>query len=439
MDKNVLFIAYYFPPLSGAGVQRPLKFVKYLLDFGWKPCILTTTEDATYTYKDYSLLKEIPENIHIERVADCLDLLARSIARLPGVPRMLEKLRGKPSEDYSRAIRNHLLRIKFLEIPDGQILWAISAYFRALKLIRDHKIDIILTTSAPYSSHLIGYWLKKRTNLSWVADFRDEWSENPILEFPTKFHHWLAKKMETLVYTYANHVVYATKPFSETFTNPSLWESKKFSTITNGFDKEDFPIYYPDNLRHDKSKFHLTHTGTFYEFPLQFFEAVELLLTSGEVSAEVFRLRIVGKISNQFKFSNPEWQEVIKYVGYLEHHQTLSELLISDALFFVVSNRRGKIMYPGKSFEYIATGKPILALAPLDSAAADLIRETKTGKVVSPDDVTAIKAALLDLYKDWQSGNLHIQPAKDVIELYERRNLTRALANIFDNVTRNSN
>jgi len=434
MTKNVLFIVYYFPPLSGAGVQRPLKFVKYLREFGWLPFILTTTDDSCYEYKDYSLIQEIPNDIFVTRVADILDLIAGMIVKLPGLLFILEKFRGKKSEDYRRAIRNHLLRVRFLEFPDSQFVWAISAYFSALKLIRKYPIDVVFTTSAPYSNHLIGLWLKKSSGIAWVADFRDEWSQNPIISTPTKLHLALIKKVERQIINSADHVISVSDPFVHMFR--SLSENvQKFTTITNGYDEKDFEDARSLLGEYKERKFCITNVGTFYELPTHFFQAVEALLTSGEIPVNDLRIVLVGKYSYQFQFLNPAWKDIICYTGYLSHNEAITELLKAAALFFIISAKRGKRMYPGKLFEYIAAYKPILAMVPTDSIAAELIHRTRTGWVVPPDNMFSIQSALAAIYRNWKSGNLEIEPDRDWIRRYERHNLTRSLAKILDQVT----
>jgi glycosyltransferase involved in cell wall biosynthesis len=437
MPKKILFIVYYFPPLSGAGVQRPLKFVKYLPYFGWSPVVLTTTDDSCYEYRDYSLLQEIPNKISIERVADKLDLLAGSLAKLPGLIFILEKLRGKKSENYRRAIRNHLLRIKYLEFPDGQLIWAISAYFLALKIIKKHPVDVIFTTSAPYSNHLIGFWLKRTTGIPWVADFRDEWSKNPIISIPTKIHRVLINKVERQIVNSADHVISVSEPIVESFRRLSD-DTHKFSAITNGYDKNDFAFVKEDMGLHLDKKFRMTNVGSFYETPIHFFQAVESLLSCGEIPSEDLQIELVGKFSNPFQFIKPAWKDIIKYTGYLNHRLAIVELLKANVLFFAISNRRGKQMYPGKVFEYLATGIPILAMVPRDSITAELIHKTRAGWVVPPDDIGAIKSTILRLYWDWKKGNLSIDPNKQIIEKFERYNLTRDLANILDKIVDNS-
>ncbi len=437
MAKKILFIVYYFPPLSGAGVQRPLKFVKYLPDFDWMPVVLTTTGDSSYEYRDYSLLQEIPDEIFIERVADKLDILAGSLARLPGLIFILEKLRGRKSEDYRRAIRNHLLRIKFFEFPDSQLVWAISAYFSGIKLIKEHSIDIIYSTSAPFSSHLIGFWLKRATGIPWVADFRDEWSQNPLLSTPTRFHNALIKKVERQIVNYADRVISVSEPIVQLFRNLS-GDPHKFSTITNGYDINDFNIAKMNVCVKKDGKFYITYVGSFYEYPILFFRAVESLLSNGDIPSEQFRIKLVGKYSDPFRFQNPAWMDVIKYTGYLSHQEAITELLQSNALLLVIPNQRGAQAFTGKIFEYIASGKPIVAMIPHDSVAAELILRTKTGWVVPTDDISAIKSVLLELYKRWKSGNLYIEPDNEIIKQYERHHLSHNLAKILDEVVNNS-
>jgi glycosyltransferase involved in cell wall biosynthesis len=436
MPRNVLIIAYYFPPLAGAGVQRPLKFARYLPKFGWNPYVVTVSEDCTYPYEDLSLLKEVEGGAFIERATDPWDWLAAVIARFPGVARIVSWLKHGDVSNLGYKIRERILRIPFFDIPDGQISWLLPAYRRALSIIKRYPIDAIYTTSAPFTSHLVGYWLKRKTGLPWLADFRDEWTQNPNISYPTKLHKWLNFKLENEVLTQADHVISVSKPITQLLSDSSV-DPSKFSTITNGFDREEIEEARRTSAgRTLDGVFRIAFAGNFYAVPHPLFQAVEALLENGAIPAEKLRLKLIGRIF-PIKMTRPEWQQILELPGYLEHRKVLDEILNSDCSLLIISSQRGDRAYSGKIFEYIALGKPVLALVPSKGVAADLIRESHTGVVVPLEDTQAIQSALLELFQKWETGYLEIQPAHEVIMRYERSHLTGELAEILDRLVEN--
>jgi glycosyltransferase involved in cell wall biosynthesis len=423
MPGRLLLIAYYFPPLGGAGTQRPLKFAKYLPEFGWVPQVVTVADDPTYVH-DETLLHEVPAAASVERVnvpwnldsVVAYVLNCGPLWRVPGMWRLLEKLPP-------------------FFVPDTKVTWINPCYRRALRILRRQPVDAILTTSAPYSNHLIGYALKKHTGLPWVADFRDEWAKYSYETRPTPLHRWLDEKLERLVVRQADHVIAVSDEIREQLRNGEP-DRAKFSTITNGFDPSDLAAARLRASPRQDGCFRLVYTGTFYgpRSPTQFVKALEALLQRGDIKPPEIRVRLIGRVGEQ-RLSRPEWQQVLECPGYVEHWESLAELQLADCLLLFEPSGAGTIRLPGKIFEYVASGRPILALVPPDGVAAKVIRESRTGVIVPPDDVQAIEAALLTFLQEWKTGRLVVQPDAQVIQRFERRQLTRRLAAILDEVT----
>ncbi len=426
---HLLFVAYFFPPLGGAGVQRSLKFAKYLPDFGWIPHVLTSGTDCNYDKWDETLLSEFRQG-SITRVIEFRDVLARFIARFPGIEGAVSRLAGRPVKP-KRAIRNKLMKITWLEVPDDQFWWAWRAYRKALDLIGQKKIDAIYTTSSPYSSHLVGYWLKRKTGLPWLADFRDEWNGNPYIVYPTIFHEWINKKLEHSIVSLADRVVTVSEPIIEIIKQGHA-HPEKFSVITNGFDEADFSeIRLQAQSASPVGKLFMTYAGSLYDSPDLFFDALANLLTNHDISKEEFRLRMIGKF-DRMKLNHQGLDDILEFPGYLDHPNVIKELFQSDVFVLYLPTKRGLGAYSGKIFEYLAARKTILALVPEKSVAARLIQDIQAGVVVSPDNRAGIEDAIRLLFCQWKQGNLSGPVDSTAVARFERRNLTSHLAALLD-------
>jgi len=413
--KSVLMIAYQFPPMGGSGVQRTTKFVKYLPDFGWNPVVLTRSIDRM-KLRDSSLLSEIPDGTRIIRTR------SYDLTELPGILEL-------PGKFAARKIL----------IPDGEIIWARFAKKEAEKEIDKGSIDLIYTTSYPYSDHLLGLALKKKYNgIPWVADFRDEWTNNPyLLDNPhNRIRMKIERKMEDMVLQAADMLITNTPVMLENFLkrDPSL--KKKFHVIPNGFDREDFIGLTP--VRPGEKKLVFTYTGLLYgrRKPDTFFKALSSLIESGTVQKEHICVKFIGNYKehvmnetiNRFNLNG-----VVNVYPYMEHKECLNHLAGSDILLLIEGSGPGaEAFYTGKVFEYMNIGRPILAVIPKNGAAASLIRETSTGYVCDFDDIDEIAKCIQIIYNEWKNGYISYNPDSDEIAKYERKNLCEKLAGVFE-------
>ncbi len=412
--SNVLMVAYYFPPLGGAGVQRTLKFVKHLPGFGWQPSLLTAQGRQKYV-SDPTILADIPAGIVVHRTPALL---------LPG--QLPYRLR--------RAITRWLLLV------DEQIGWLPFAAPRAKQILRAGCFKVVYTTSVPYTDHLIGLQIKRATGLPWVADFRDPWIDNFASTFPTRFHKNLARRWEAAICHQADRVTVVSEPMRRALLERYEWLSPaRVITLTNGYDRDDFTGITP--AKRPPEQFTIVYTGTFYQHgrtPETFLRAARNAIDSGLIPRNHLVIEFVGNIgpgAHQL-IETLDLGGVTHTTGYLPHRDSIAQLLSADVLLLVVGSGPGsEAVLTGKVFEYLAARKPILALAP-PGAAADLMRQARAGVVVDPEDVAAISAQLVTLYHQWQSGSLSISPDEAVIASYDRRKLTERLATIFDEVSR---
>ncbi|MCX7920990.1 MAG: glycosyltransferase [Clostridia bacterium] len=413
--KKALIVAYQFPPMGGSGVQRTTKFVKYLRNFGWEPVVFTR-EVKNMALKDETLLKDIPQDIKILRTSPW------DFTEWPGIL----SLGGK------------LISRKVL-IPDGERLWQIFSRNKAVQAIEHEKFDLIYTTSYPYSDHLMGMYLKERfPNIPWVADFRDEWTNNPyLLDNPhNRFRMNAEKAMERKVLRKADYLITNTPVMLANFLkdDPSLKD--KFTVIPNGYDEEDFKHISSETPHNDK--FTLTYTGLLYgrRKPDTFFEATRQLINEGKIDRNKVYIQLIGNFKASYMnelLERFELSGVVNVLPYMKHKECIQKLMQSDGLLLIEGKGPGaEAFYTGKVFEYMNTGRPIMAIIPGKGAAAQLIRDTHTGCVADFDDIAKIKENFLSLYSDWLSGKGAFSPQWDKIRRFERKALTQELSKVFE-------
>lgn len=415
--KKVLVIAYYFPPLGGSGVQRVLKFVKYLPHFGWQPTVLTIGPTAYYA-KDESLLKEIESpDIRIIRT-NSLDPNAAAHKKHDVV---------KMPKEGTRKIFGFLSDLLF--IPDNKIGWKRKALKAASELLKKEKFDVIFATSPPVTNFLIGKELKKRFKVPLVVDYRDSWLSYPFKYFPTPLHKYIHYRLERSVLRASDMVVTTSRRTKEEILlRHKFLTHKDISIIPHGFDPEDLQVPSEDVLPHI-DKMRITFSGMFYAniTPVYFLQALakmfkEHVQLRGRIEAcfvGLFRTEFINYV-NQLGLQN-----AVNILGYLEHRESVKYLLASDVLWVMMQDDHTT---PGKIFEYIGTGKKILGCVPKGYMRA--VIEEANGVCVDPANVTLIADMIVQLYGQHEKKQLH-GARPEVIEKYDRVKLTGELAKIF--------
>ncbi|MDP8321120.1 MAG: glycosyltransferase family 4 protein [Candidatus Stygibacter australis] len=423
---KVLIITYYWPPAGGPGVQRLLKFVKYLPEFGWEPIVLTV-DIGNFPAYDHSLISEIPSDVKVYQTKNYEpDVIYR-------------KFTGKKEDNIPVAVLAarklnwkmriaHWIRLN-LFVPDAKIGWIASAVKTAGRIIREENIDLIYSSSPPPTTHLIAQKLKKKYNLKWIADFRDPW---------TKIHYYhkanrcflakyLDEYLERKVLQECDGVTTASSMFQKLLP---IEDGKPRETITNGYDDEVI------NAKVEKGKnFVLLHAGgiTSNRFYFEFFEGLQKFLADHEKRAKT-QLVLVGKVNNEIvdeirKYVPPE---VLQISGYQPHNKALSMMgSASVNLIFLekLANYQGHI--PGKIFEYIAMQRPVLGAGDPEGDTAKIIRQSGCGNVFAAgsDWLEIINNA----FENWMNNN-EIKVDDKYIEQFHRRQLTNKLADFFGEV-----
>jgi len=387
-------------------VQRSLKFAKYLPEFGWLPVVLSA-KPPVHHLRDETLLAEIPIGVQVQRV-DTLHLPL-------GLP---------------WRVRNLITR--WVLMVDEQIGWLPYALPAARRLLKAQNIRVIFTTSAPYSAHLIGYWLKSKYNLTWIADFRDPWIDNFNYVFPTLLHRRFAKSLERRILSRADLVTVASESMRLTILDryPQL-SPDNVVTITNGFDPSDFEGNTP--VAHDSTRFQITYTGSFYAkklTPDDFLRCLRQLIDLGQVDPNRIQVNLIGNIGKYAKKTLAELglSYVVHAPGYVNHRTSISYLLAADLLLLILPDGVGsQAILTAKLFEYLAAQKPILAIAP-PGEAAELIARAGAGVVIPVGDRQRLSREIVNCYNQWERGKLRIASDTTTWQMYNRRTLTQKLA-----------
>jgi glycosyltransferase involved in cell wall biosynthesis len=400
--RRVLMIAYFFPPLGGAGVQRALKFAKYLPSAGWRPTVLTT-RSRVYPVKDATLSRELSPSMRVIRACEPRGAMG---------PAALLSWLGL--EQASR----------IAAFPDAQVGWIPDAVRRAMRAVRDERPAAIFSTAAPFSAHLVALAVHRRSGIPWVADFRDEWSANPYLRDHPAVVHALARRLERAITTNASAVTVVEGYFD--ISNP---RGLPIVAIPNGVDEDDLETAWLPPTREDR--FTMTYVGSLYgeRDPTPVLEALERLARRGAIDFTNVRVRIVG---SDLGGVERRWPVPVEQIGYVSHTDALREMRSASVL--LLYEAPASFAPAGKTYEYLASARPVVCVARLDGRAAALVNAAAAGPTASPEDGAGIEQAILGLYDRWRTTGLPDQlHVRDwVLARYSRRKLAADLAAVLD-------
>jgi glycosyltransferase involved in cell wall biosynthesis len=434
--KRVLVITYYFPPSGGPGVQRVLKFIKYIREFGWQPVVLTV-KDADYPARDESLFNEIPPDVPVfrTRIFEPYAWYRRFTGKSAGTPVDVNTI-PKPGEKRSLQERiAEFIRATFF-IPDARMGWRRNAVEEGRRIIDELDIDAIYSSSPPYTCALIARDLHRATGLPWIAGFRDPW--RGFLSTPKRWFipDRIDTSYERSVFEECDRMEVAWVGIMKDFAHkyPDI-DAAKVHHLPNGFDSADFPSV--EIL--DRDHFTVTYTGSMYgkRNPGTFLQAVATLVQRGNVDQSKINLQFIGRFGAEVRamFEHPVLKSCITVREYLPHAESVRHLFQSDALLMIVDDFTGnEEIVPGKVYEYMGSGKPILTLAP-EGAVAEVIRDTHAGMVSRSSDVPAIADMFLIYYRQWLDGGTSTGAPHDSIMQFERREISRRLAGLLDDVS----
>ncbi|OJV68824.1 MAG: glycosyl transferase family 1 [Flavobacterium sp. 40-81] len=423
--KKVLIITYYWPPAGGPGVQRWLKFVKYLPDFGMEP-VVYIPENPTYPLLDRQLEEEVPANITI---------LKKKITEPYAWASVFSK---NKTRKISSGIIPNKKKQSFLErlmlwtrgnlfIPDARVLWVKPSVAYLSEYIKENGIDTVITTGPPHSLHLIGLALKKKQHIKWVADFRDPWTTIGYHK-ALKLSCYAAKKhkdLEREVMQEADFLLVTSQTTKKEF---EAITSKPIHVITNGYDVEKVVKEPLDE------KFTLAHIGSFLSErnPRILWKALSELVKEEPGFKEHFQLKLIGATSQEIMETIDEFKlaPYVNNLGYVSHQEAVQHQRKSQVLLLIeIDSEETKSIIPGKLFEYMVSERPILAIGPEEADFAGILKQTNTGVFALYEEKDLVKETLLKYYKAYLEQNLKVYPVG--LQQYSRKNLTKQLADLL--------
>lgn len=434
--KKILILTYYWPPSGGAGVQRWLKFVKYLREFGWEPIVYTAL-NGEMPVIDESLKKDIPKNLTVLKTSiwEPYSIYKKFIGRKKNdkinASFLSENKKPGITEKISVFIRGNFF------IPDARKFWIKPSVPYLVDYIQKYSITHVISSGPPHSMHMIGLGIKQKLpQIKWVADFRDPWTNIDFYEKlmltkrSDKKHH----QMELDVLKNADLVLSIGQTmndeFAEMFTKATGKQSEKFKVITNGFDEEDTKT----GIIKKDQKFSIAHVGTLVKDrnPVTLWKVLKKLVSENADFAVHLEIKLVGKIDIAVKedIEKYELNAYVSKIDYLPHDEVIKEQQRSKVLLLLVNDtKNAKGILTGKFFEYMAAGTPVLAIGPVNGDLSKIIKETNCGLISDFKDELSLEKNILQLFQD--QGINHNQ---ETISKYSRKNLTKELAELLKNV-----
>jgi glycosyltransferase involved in cell wall biosynthesis len=400
---RVLVLSYHFPPLGGGGVQRWVKHVKYLPDAGWEPIVLTT-RSSVYHARDATLTADLP--------ADLTVLRARELS-------------------WGRRLRSALVRVGLpaprilAGWPDAHAGWIPDATRQALAAVRHRRPAVMVSTSPAVSAHVVGLLVARATGIPWVADFRDEFVHNPWPDPKPRLVQTADNRLEAAVCRTARRVL-VTADAAQIVGAPS--GHPKRITLTNGIDRSDLDSVA---VTPADDRFRLSFVGSLYrEIDLApVLAAVRRLAARGAIDPGACEVRVVGNVGVRDLDAGPV---SLVRTGYVDHAGALEEMASAGLLICYVPPQGSPT--PGKIFEYLASGRPVLCVTRQDNFAWRLVEDLGAGICADPRDDAGIEAAIATLHAEWRAGRLGNPPTvrDTVLARFSRERLALDLARILD-------
>lgn len=429
--KKVLILTYYWPPGSGPGVQRWLKFCKYLPENGWQPTVITVA-NGSYPNIDESLLNDIPAGMEVIRTNTFEPFALYNLLRGKrgkAVEVGMGNLKGNPS--FLSRVANYVRANLF--IPDARLGWNKYSYPKAIRWIKKNNPDAIITTGPPHSTHLVGQRLKSDFNIPWIADFRDPWTTiyyNSFLNRTEKSKQ-KDKGFEDAVLRSANAVITATPGLNFEFES----RANVIEFIPNGFDEEDFGSSEPET----PSRFKLSYVGNLKTVQniSALWAALNTLNTQPEFRGK-FEFEITGNVTQQVleNIEKNKLNDVVSIKAFVPHKQAIHIMQSSNMLLLPIpEDTSNKTILTGKLFEYLATKRPILAIGPKDGNAAKILNGCGKSPMIDYSDQTEIAERLMDAIRQFQVDRQLTTDGNDSFQQYSRKGTAKQLAHFLNEQT----
>lgn len=408
--------------MGGSGVQRPVKFAKYLKKFGWEPIVVAPEPDIYHTFDD-SLTRELKKaSVRVERVKNS---------------KLLKAGKKSLNPSYQKPWKASLLKrlTSWFFLPDNKKGWIDSAVARSTEIIRSESISAVFSTAPPYSNLIVAKKIKEETGLPVIMDLRDDWLESHLIHYPTRWHYNKMKQIESFTLTSADHITVVNSYYKSKIQNRLGVECPEISVIPNGFDQENFEAAIPEI---DDSVFTILYSGMFYgsRKPDWFLKSVKKVMDTNSDFQNHIQLKFQGGLNDN------HWKTIEKlgltpYVtdlGYLGHQKAVHNVVSADVLFLTLGERKHiDAVTPGKVFEYMGSLKPILGFIP-KGVTRTLLDNYGASRCVDITDSDSGADAIEAFYDEWKKGELPIGN-QNFVQSFERLFLTEQLATILSKLT----
>lgn len=424
MRKKVLIITYYWPPAGGPGVQRWLKFVKYLPDFNIEP-VVYIPDNPNYPIIDADLASEVSNNLTIlkqpiKEPYKFASLFSKKTSKTISKGLISEAKKQGLLEKFLLYIRGNFF------IPDARVAWVKPSVAFLSAYISKENIDTIITTGPPHSVHLIGLQLKEQLGVKWLADFRDPWT---TIGYHKELK--LTKASKEKHKTFENQVLNAADQLIVTsFTTKKEFQQithKPIEVITNGYDYESVIPFEMD------TRFTISHIGSLLSKrnPEVLWQVLSDLISENASFSKDFQLNLVGFVSETIlqSINKNNLSNYINSIGYISHKEAVVFQKKSQVLLLIeINSEETKCIIPGKLFEYMVSNRPIIAVGPNNSDVEKIIKETNTGSYHGYTDYDALKTTILAHYNAFKANSLSVHPIG--LQKYSRKSLTEALSKL---------
>lgn len=459
--RGLLVLASDFPPMAGTNTQRVQSFAKYLYGFGWKPYVLTHSLRDLFLI-DSGELSNIPDHVEVHRI-DSKDPL-KAIRRLRGIgPLDLALSSGEGEQEDSPHVAASVANVglsnklkslisavalrplsyflqSYVYIPDANRIWASSIVPYATRLVASGEIQVIMSSSPAYSTHLAALKLKRKTGVPWIAEFRDLWVGRPGRP---EFKGWrgaLDRDMEASVVDECDHIIVASPAWVDNFAlRYGDGIRQKITCITNGYDPEKFPDKPASS---NTGSILIVSTGAMHrlESPVPFLMALAQIRQELPDFLANVRVRLAGNAGDEKArldeiIESGGLSDVVTFLGNLPYRDCLMEQQRADILLLCTGNEHAETIH-GRTFEYMATGTPILALIPRYGEEAKLLGNAGTGVLQEYGDIAGTKSAIIRMVSDIRNNKVSgLKPNWEYIRQFDRANLTRRLVEVLDQVS----
>ncbi len=430
-QKKFLIITYYWPPAGGAGVMRWAKMTKYFAQFGWQPVIYTPADGEVGVHDD-SLLEELPADLEVVKtpIWEPYNLYKAFLGRKKSDKLYSGFINEKKKPSLTQKI-SVFIRGNFF-IPDARMFWIKPSVKFLKEYLAENPVDAIISTGPPHSMHLVAEEVHQATGIPWVADFRDPWTnidfyaDLKLTSWADKRHHRLERK----VLNNASRVVTVTWRSRDEFKE--ICGREDIEVVPNGYDDADFPADKKPSL---DTGFSMVHIGSMNKDrnPEVFWKAAQKALETSEALREFFEIKLVGPVDFSVRSDVEKYglQSYTKFIDFVPHDEAVKLQQQAQVNLLVINNTpNSRTIIPGKLYEYLGSGRPILAVGPKDSDSAKVIEMTKGGVVYEYNDVDGLKNRILDYFSLYTEGNLTVDAHG--IQQFTRKNLAGDFAKILD-------